>query len=125
MIDVPTTRNASASAPANASTPPIDCAAWCADGQGHSDAHPEDQYCSAAYMEIELTRERPQEVLPGSRLYFRQAIVIGLEQDPFSEPVTTLSLDGATSVHLSADETRQLRDHLSLIIGIADPDVLA
>ena len=36
--------------------PPVSCAVWCLDGDGHTDAHfPEDQMCRGETVEVELS----------------------------------------------------------------------
>ena len=39
--------------------PPVDCAPWCEDGDGHTDRvlHPRDQYCASVDYSVPMTRE--------------------------------------------------------------------
>ena len=54
-----TTTSDAASAESRMSTlPPVECAPWCEDGTGHTDAwHPADQYCRVQTDDIPLTAE--------------------------------------------------------------------
>ena len=47
--------------------PPVDCAPWCQDGDGHTDEHfPDDQYCSSETVRVPLTRHKMLDVGDGS-----------------------------------------------------------
>jgi len=55
-LTTPAQTEAQTEAPAPASLPPVVCAPWCVDGDGHTDARfPEDQVCRGETVEVELS----------------------------------------------------------------------
>ena len=90
--------------------PPIDCAPWCEDGNGHTDAeHPDDQSCVAGYVEFPFARG-PQEVVKGSGMFYPRSMTLSLQRDTFADPFVTLWQSGL--VELTATEARQVAEHL-------------
>ncbi len=99
--------------------PPIECATWCVDGAGHTGAgHPDDQYCIAGYLELELAREAPEQIIPGGDFH-RQEMVLSLQRDPFAEPYISWSAGGGL-VKLTPAEARQFGAHLVHLADLAE-----
>lgn len=116
MNKVSTTPAADTSIPV--SLPPIECAPWCEDGNGHTDAHhPDDQYCIANGQDIELMREAPEQITPGGT-YYRRTLSTSMQRDPFAEPFVTVGVDGLFDVKLTRDESKALRKALERFEGL-------
>jgi hypothetical protein len=78
--------------------PHIKCAPWCEDGDGHASAdHPDDQYCSAGFAEIELARH-PEEIIKGSGQFYPRAVTLSLQRDPFADAFVSCSDAGHVEV---------------------------
>lgn len=90
--------------PVRTNLPPIECAPWCEDGAGHGDrTSPEDQYCSALYLELELARDPVQVAEDGP--YFRRTANLNLERDPFGEPYVSAYIQNG---NLTLDEAEEI-----------------
>jgi hypothetical protein len=100
--------------------PPIECAPWCEDGTGHTNRdHPDDQYCSAGYQVMELTREVPEQITPGGAFY-RRELSVQLYRDPFSVPYVSSWLAGAGGMKLTLAEARQYATQILHLADMAD-----
>jgi hypothetical protein len=98
--------------------PPIACTPWCEDGTGHTDAGlPEDQYCSAGYLVMDLTRE-DLELLGDT--YYRPELTVTLNRDPFTEPFISSHLSAVGGIKLSLTEARQYALHILHLTDMAE-----
>jgi hypothetical protein len=106
-----------------ATLPPIACAPWCEAGDGHVNrSHPEDQYCLAGFLEIELHREAPEQITDGGPFFLR-AMTVSLEQDPFSEPHLVLS--GAGHIKATVSEAERYAKHILHLVALSRGEVEA
>lgn len=91
--------------------PPVECAPWCEDGSGHTDAGASgDQYCRLTGEDVELSREQYVEWDKG--VWAREKLHTTVFRDLFEEPY----LEIGTETHafkFTPAEARQLVDRLS------------
>lgn len=95
--------------------PAVDCAPWCDDGAGHTDAlFPRDQYCSTDRREVPLLRMRPIE--GGLDQLGAYLIRERFEAEPFVQ----LTHDDDAVAQVTLKEARQYAADLLALVDLAE-----
>lgn len=107
-------------APVSETLPPVECAPWCEDGAGHTDAfHPLDQYCYSPTERISLIR---QDVIEGIEegSHMLDYLCVYLLRDRFdAEPHIALGHADMAVAALTPAEALELARLLTLHAGAA------
>lgn len=99
--------------------PPVECAPWCEDGNGHADAVAvEDQFCASAAEEVELLRQPSEYPRELARLHTY------LARERFeAEPHVQVVLQERPLVDLTVDEAAALAESLLRLVRAAREEV--
>jgi hypothetical protein len=99
-------------APVRESLPPVQCAPWCEDGDGHTNArHVDDQWCSSTENRVSLTRT-PM-VLLCDDSWRLDYVTTYLVRDAYEVGARiNLSRGEDAGVYLTPDEARELGETL-------------
>lgn len=105
---------------APATIPPVECAPWCEEGTGHTDAnHTDDQWCRTRSTDVHLTTEGLVKHGEGDwRLGYASVYV--LREAYSTRPVFQVVHNDITALSLSVGEARQLGNALLSLAGTVE-----
>jgi hypothetical protein len=99
--------------------PAVECAPWCEDGTGHTDAwHPDDQWCHGPLHIVKMTRMPLEHYTDrdGNTEHWLDDVRVTLQKEREGRPYVYLNRGENVGVSLTLTETRELRDHLTALL---------
>ena len=101
--------------------PPIQCAPWCTDGDGHpGNWHPQDQYCTSQEIRVSLTREDPIEGYEEGT-HMLDYVTTYLVHDRFeAEPHVQVAQNDLAGPRLTLAEAREYFQKGLLLVSAAE-----
>jgi hypothetical protein len=102
--------------------PPIVCATWCRDGDGHGNDFREDQTCDSEPLTFVQSLEPKWGDIEGD--WYPREIETFAQQGPTRpHAVVVYEVGGDAEIHLTAREARQLAAHLIACANLLDGTV--
>jgi hypothetical protein len=99
--------------------PAVDCATWCADGTGHTDAgHPDEQGCTSHARRVTLLRHEPVGSASGG--WQMDSLAAHVARDRFEDASVQLNHDIFSVASMTPAEARELAAALSASADAAE-----